>query len=146
MAGFLGGFYLWVKAAHLIFAFFWMAGLFMLPRYLVHQAGEAPGGEQDGKWITRIALLRSMILTPSLLIVWLLGLLLALNLGFQGGWLHVKIMLVLLLSGYHGYMVKLSRRMAAGARPVPERLLRMWNELPAVLLAAIVILVVVRPF
>lgn len=146
MAGFLGAAYLWVKAAHLLFAFFWMAGLFILPRYLVHQAGEPAGSEQDSRWAERTKKLQAMILTPSLILVWMLGLLLAMNLGFQGGWLHAKIALVLLLTGYHGWMVSLSKRMAAGARPMAERRLRMWNEAPALLLAAIVVLVIVRPF
>lgn len=146
MAGFLGDWYLWVKAGHVLFAFFWIAGLFTLPRYLVHQAGESPGSEQDGRWAERTKKLRAMILTPSLILVWLLGLLLAMNLGFQGGWLHAKIAVVLLLTGYHGWMVSLSKRMAAGARPMTERKLRLWNELPALLLAIIVVLVIVRPF
>ena len=146
MAGFLGEWLLWVKAAHVLFAFFWMAGLFILPRYLVHQAGEAPGSAQNGQWADRTKKLRAMILTPSIVIVWLMGLLLALNLGFQGGWLHGKIAVVLLLSAYHGWMVSLAKRMAAGARPMTERQLRMWNEVPALLLAVIVVLVIVRPF
>ncbi|RYD48624.1 MAG: CopD family protein, partial [Sphingomonadales bacterium] len=103
MIGFLGTAYLWVKAAHIIFVIFWMAGLFLLPRYLVHHQ-EALGSPQAGDWTRREELLRRMILTPSLLIVWLLGLILAANLGlFDGGaglgWLHAKLLLVFLLSG-----------------------------------------------
>ena len=147
MAGFLGASaYLWLKAAHVIFAFFFMAGLFLLPRYLVHQAGEEPGSVQESQWSTRTALLRRMILTPSVLLVWGLGLLLAADLGFAGGWLHVKIVLVALLTAYHGFMVRLSKQMAAGRRPLSGRQLRIWNEVPALLLVAIVILVVVKPF
>lgn len=147
MAGFIGAnAYLWLKAVHVIFAFFLMAGLFLLPRYLVHQADETPGSAEDAKWSARVLLLRRMILTPSVVLVWLLGLLLAADLGFAGGWLHVKILLVLLLAVYHAFMVGLSRRMAAGRRPLSSRQLRLWNEAPALLLVAIVILVVVKPF
>lgn len=141
-----GNAYLWLKAVHVIFAFFFMAGLFLLPRYLVHQAAETPGSVEDGRWTERTRLLRRMILTPSIIMVWTLGLWLAADLGFAGGWLHVKIVLVLLLSLYHGFMVRLSKLMGEGRRPLSPRQLRIWNEVPALLLVAIVILVVVKPF
>lgn len=147
MSGFLGTAYLWVKAFHVLFVIFWMAGLFILPRYLVHQAGEAPGSPEDGKWVERIARLRRVILTPSLVIVWVLGLLLTANFGLAGaGWLHAKLLLVLLLTGYHGWMVGLSKKMATGGRPLSERAFRLWNEAPALFALLIVILAVVKPF
>lgn len=145
--GWLGPAYPWVKALHIIFVIFWMAGLFALPRYLVHQAGEAPGSEQDAKWIDRTRKLRRMILTPSLIAAWAAGLALLLNYGLAGnGWLHTKIALVLLMTGYHGWMVALSKKMAAGQRPISESRLRLWNEAPALLIFLIVILAVVKPF
>ncbi len=145
--GFLGAAYLWVKAAHVIFVIFWMAGLFVLPRYLVHQAGEVPGSPEDRKWTERVAKLRRVVLGPSLVVVWLLGLLLVANHGLAGaGWLHAKLVLVLLLSGYHGWMTGLSKKMAQGQRPMTERKLRLWNELPALFIVAIVVLAEVKPF
>ncbi|RYG96364.1 MAG: CopD family protein, partial [Alphaproteobacteria bacterium] len=62
------------------------------------------------------------------------------------GWLHAKLLFVVALSGYHGFMVAKSKAMAAGERPLSERQLRMWGEAPGVLLAVIVILVIVKPF
>ncbi|WP_199555413.1 CopD family protein [Sandaracinobacteroides hominis] len=147
LLGWLGPAYPLVKALHIIFVIFWMAGLFILPRYLVHQAGEPPGNAEDAKWIERIARLRRMILTPSLVVTWVLGLALAFNVGFAGsGWLHAKLALVLLLTGYHGWMVSLSKRMARGERPMAERAFRMWNEVPALFVVGIVLLAVLRPF
>lgn len=151
MTGFLGAAWLWVKAAHIIFVIFWMAGLFILPRYLVHHQ-EALGDPVQAKaWADREAKLRRVILVPSMAVVWILGIALAANLGlFEGGaglgWLHAKLLLVILLSGYHGWAVSYSKRLAAGQGNLSPRRLRMLNELPAIFVALIVILAVVRPF
>ncbi|WP_439540375.1 CopD family protein [Sphingomonas sp.] len=151
MTGFLSFAWLWVKAAHVIFVIFWMAGLFILPRYLVHHQ-EALGDPVQAKaWAEREARLRRVILTPSLVIVWVLGLALAINLGlFEGGaglgWLHAKLLLVVLLSGYHGWAVAYSKKLAAGQGSLTSKQLRMANEIPAIFVALIVILAVVRPF
>ncbi len=147
MEGFLGLAYPWVKAAHLIFVIFWIAGLFMLPRFLIYQVATLPGSPEDQAWIERIRRLRSIILSPSMGLVWLLGLTLAVNIGaFQMGWFHVKLLLVLLLSGYHGWAVALSKKIAAGQRPASDKALRLMNEVPGVATALIVVLVIVKPF
>ena len=150
MTGFLGGAYLWVKACHIIFVIFWMAGLFLLPRYLVHHQ-EALGTPEAAAWAKREVLLRRMILMPSIVVVWLLGLALAANLGlFEGGsglgWLHAKLLIVLLLSGFHGWAVAYSKKLAKGQGGIPARRLRMLGELPALAVILIVILAVVKPF
>ena len=139
--------YLWLKAGHIIFMVFWMAGLFMLPRQMIYLHAAAPDSEESMLWAKRMGLLRKIILTPSIIVVWILGLLLAQTLHLWGeGWLHAKLLLVVLLSGFHGYMVAQSKKMASGARPLSEKQLRMFGEIPGVLLALIVIMVVVRPF
>lgn len=151
MTGMLGAAYLWVKAAHVIFVIFWMAGLFILPRYLVHHQ-EALGDPAQAKaWAEREAKLRRVILSPALGVVWILGISLSLNIGlFDGqsglGWLHAKLLLVLLLSGYHGWAVGYSKRLSQGRGTLTSRQLRMINEIPAIFIALIVILAVVRPF
>jgi putative membrane protein len=150
MSGFLGGAYLWVKAFHIIFVIFWMAGLFLLPRYLVHHQ-EALGTPQAAEWTQREVLLRRMILSPSMIIVWILGLSLAVNIGLlEGGaglgWLHAKLALVFLLSGYHGWVVGYSKKLARGEGNIAPRTLRMIGEVPALAVVLIVILVVVKPF
>jgi protoporphyrinogen IX oxidase len=151
MAGWLGGAYLWVKAAHVIFMVFWMAGMFMLPRYLVHHQEGLSDPAEGPRWERREALLRRMILTPSMIAVWALGLALAANVGlFEGGeglgWLHAKLVLVVALSGYHGWAVGYTRKLAAGAPTLSTRQLRLINEVPAAAVIAIVILAVVKPF
>lgn len=151
MMGFLGAAYPWVKAAHVIFVIFWMAGMFMLPRFLVYHQEAGIGTPEAERWIERERKLRVIIVTPSILLVWILGIVLALNIGiFDGqpglGWLHAKIALVILLSAYHGWAVGYSKKLARGQTPLSGRQLRMLNEIPGIAVALIVILVVVRPF
>lgn len=151
MTNLLGGAYLWVKAAHVIFVIFWMAGLFMLPRYLVYHQEALGDAAEEARWQHREAVLRRMILTPSLVVVWVLGLLLAANVGlFDGtpglGWLHVKLLVVVLLSGYHGWAVGYARRLATGQGRLTGKQLRLVNEVPALAAIVIVVLVIVRPF
>ena len=141
--------YAWVLAAHVIFVIFWMAGLFMLPRYLVyHQEALAAGrAEEAASWTMRETKLRHIILTPAMAAVWVLGLTLA-TIGHHWGegWLHAKLLVVLLLSGYHGWAVGYARALAAGKARLAGRTLRLLNEVPALAAAAIVVLVVVKPF
>ncbi|GAA4215782.1 protoporphyrinogen oxidase HemJ [Sphingomonas endophytica] len=151
MVGFLGATYDWVKAAHVIFVIFWMAGLFMLPRYLVyHQEGLSDPADA-ARWVERENKLRAIILTPAMIVVWVLGLALALNAGIADGvpglgWLHAKLAIVLLLSGYHGWAVGYAKKLARGQGGVSNKALRMMNEIPALATALIVILVIVKPF
>lgn len=152
MTGWLCGAYDWVKVAHLIFVIFWMAGLFALPRYLVyHQEALAAGDAAEATtWIDREGKLRRIILTPAMIVVWVLGLALAVNIGLLDGagglgWLHAKIALVVLLSGYHGWAVGYARKLAAGRPTLSGKTLRLLNEMPAFATIAIVILVIVRP-
>jgi protoporphyrinogen IX oxidase len=147
----LGAAYNWVKAAHVVFVIFWMAGLFMLPRYLVYHQEALGEPAQETLWIEREAKLRQMILTPSMIAVWVLGLLLAGNLGlFNGaaglGWLHAKLAIVVLLSAYHGWAVGYGKRLAKGVARLTNRQLRMANELPALAAVLIVVLVIAKPF
>ncbi|MDG5748078.1 CopD family protein [Qipengyuania sp. XHP0207] len=139
--------YLWLKAGHVIFMVFWLAGLFMLPRQMIYLHPATPDTDETALWGKRIGLLRKIILTPSLVVVWLLGLALAVSIGaFTQGWFHAKLLLVILLTGYHGYMVAQSKKMVAGKRPLSEKQLRMLGEVPGILLALIVVLVIVKPF
>lgn len=139
--------YLWLKAGHIIFMVFWMAGLFMLPRQMIYLHSAEPKSVETELWARRMGLLRKIILTPSIFVVWILGLLLAQTLQVWGeGWLHAKLLFVILLSGFHGYMVAQSKKMIAGERPMSEKQLRVWGEVPGILLALIVVLVVVKPF
>ncbi len=139
--------YPWLKAAHLIFVIFWMAGLFMLPRFFVYHQESAIGSEEDRKWIDREARLRKIILNPALVIVWVLGLVLAYQISaFKEGWFHAKLFMVLALSGYHGWMIGYTKKLAQGERTLSDKKLRLLNEVPGIATAVIVILVIVKPF
>ncbi|GAA4031396.1 protoporphyrinogen oxidase HemJ [Sphingomonas rosea] len=145
--GFLGNAYPWVKAAHLTFVIFWIAGLFLLPRFYVYHHATAPGSAEDRAWIERERRTRSIILTPALIIVWVLGLALAFNIGaWSQGWFHGKLLLVIMLSGYQGWLGAYGRKLARGDRPLENRTLRIMNEVPGIMTALIVVLVIVKPF
>ncbi|MFC0206226.1 CopD family protein [Novosphingobium soli] len=139
--------YPWLKAGHVIFVIFWMAGLFMLPRYFVYHQEAEPGSAEAARWIDREAKLRKIILTPSMILVWVFGVLTALAIGaFSEGWLHAKLLFVILLSGYHGWLVGYGKKLARGERPLTGGKLRLLNEIPGLAAVVIVILVVVKPF
>jgi putative membrane protein len=146
MQGALAVTYLWLKAGHVIFVIFWMAGLFMLPRYLVYHQEAAPGSPEEALWVERSRKLLRIILTPSIIVVWVLGILLATSQHLWGEpWLHAKLALVLLLSGYHGWMAGYAKKLARGERTLTGKQLRLLNEVPGLVAAAIVVLVIVRP-
>jgi putative membrane protein len=139
--------YLWLKAGHVIFVIFWMAGLFMLPRYFVYHQEAEPGSAEAAAWVERERKILKIILLPSIIAVWVFGIALA-----SGGhwwpaaWLHAKLLFVLILSGYHGWLASYARKLARGERPLDGRKLRMLNEVPGIVVAIIVVLAVVKPF
>ena len=147
LTGFLGPAYLWVKAAHVTFVIFWMAGLFLLPRYYVYHHATTPGSAEDRAWIEREDRTRTIILMPAMLITWALGLLLVIHLDLmREGWFIAKFALVVALTGYQGWISAYGKKLAKGMRPLENRTLRIMNEIPGIAAALIVVLVIVRPF
>jgi putative membrane protein len=139
--------YLWLKAGHIIFVIFWMAGLFALPRYFVYHQEAAVGSPEEAVWLDRESKLLKIILRPSIVVVWVLGLLLVHTLNLWAApWLWAKLLLVIGLSGYHGYLAAYHKKLARGERTLTGKQLRLFNEVPGVAVALIVILVVLRPF
>lgn len=139
--------YLWLKAGHVIFVIFWVAGLFMLPRFFVYHQEAPAGSNEAARWIDRERKLLRIILTPAIIVVWVLGVALAFAIGaWDQGWLHAKLLIVLLLSAYHGYLVGYARKLAAGEQPLSGKRLRLLNEVPGIAVVLIVILVIVKPF
>lgn len=139
--------YLWLKAGHLIFVIFWMAGLFMLPRFFVYHQEAAPNSPENAQWIDREGKLLKIIMWPSLVVVWVLGLALAVSTGAVGqGWFHAKLALVFALSAYHIWLAGYAASLARGMRKLSGRQLRLLNEIPGIAAALIVVLVVVKPF
>jgi putative membrane protein len=147
LTGYLGAAYPWVKAAHVTFVIFWMAGLFLLPRLFVYHHETTVGSPEDRAWIEREARVRSIILNPAIALVWILGLMLAFNIdAFHQGWFMAKFALVIALSAYQGWLGGYAKKLANGERPLSGRALRMINEIPGIAAALIVVLVIVRPF
>lgn len=139
--------YYWLKAGHIIFVIFWMAGLFMLPRYFVYHQEAEPGSPEAAAWIERERKLLKIILLPSIIAVWAFGIALAFAIGaWDQAWLHAKLLFVLILSGYHGWLSAYAQKLARGERPLDGKRLRMLNEVPGIFVAIIVVLVVVKPF
>ena len=147
LTGWLGLAYPWVKAAHVTFVIFWMAGLFLLPRFYVYHQETSVGSPEDRAWIEREARVRSIILTPAMILVWILGLMLAANLDLWGEhWFQAKLILVIALSGYQGWLGVYGKKLANGQRPLSGKAVRAINEIPGIAAAMIVVLVIVRPF
>jgi putative membrane protein len=139
--------YLWIKALHLIAVMSWMAALLYMPRLFIYHTDAAPGSEQSETFKMMEQRLLKVIMNPAMMITWVLGLYLAWSVyGFQGGWLHVKLLLVVLLTGVH---MMFSRAVRAFARDENTRSARYWrlmNEAPTLLMILIVIMAVVKPF
>ncbi|MDE2434638.1 MAG: CopD family protein [Sphingomonadales bacterium] len=139
--------YLWLKAGHVVFVIFWMAGLFMLPRFFVYHQEAAPDSPENAVWTDREAKLLRIILWPSLVVVWVLGLALAWTIGaFGQGWFHLKLALVLALTAYHVWLAGYHKALANGERRLTGKRLRLLNEVPGIAAALIVILVILKPF
>ena len=145
----LNPYYLWIKAFHIIAVIAWMAGLLYLPRLYVYHSEVAPGSPESAKFKVMERRLLKAIMGPAMGATWLLGLTLVLTPasgGFAQGWLHAKLTLVIALSAIHGLYSRWQRDFANDANRHPQRFYRIWNEVPAVLMVFIVVLVVVKPF
>lgn len=139
--------YEWIKAFHILAVISWMAGMLYLPRLMVYHAESAVGSIQSETFKIMERRLLKGIINPAMIVTWVLGLYLAwAAFGFKGGWLHGKILLVVILSGIHGYLVGRVRDFANDRNTKSARFYRIINEVPAVLMVGIVILVVVKPF
>lgn len=136
---------LWLKALHIIFLVTWFAGLFYLPRLFVYHALAT-----DAVSIERFKLMERKlyygIMTPGAVLTLTFGFWLWLGYGFGGGWLHAKLALVALLIGYHLYCGKLLADFRRDRNRHGHVWYRWFNELPVLLLVAIVLLVVLKPF
>ena len=135
---------LWIKAFHIVFVASWFAGLFYLPRIFVNLAQETQPAalERLLGMARRLYRFTTILSVPAVL----LGLWLWLGYGFNGGWLHAKLALVLVTIGYHHACGSLLRKFEAGQNKRSHKWFRYFNEVPVLLLLAIVILVVVKPF
>ncbi|HEY2186225.1 MAG TPA: protoporphyrinogen oxidase HemJ [Xanthobacteraceae bacterium] len=139
--------YDWIKAFHIVAVISWMAGMLYLPRLLVYHCAALPGSEQSETFKLMERRLLKIIINPAMIATWILGLWLAWSGGFfSAAWLHLKLLLVLVLSGMHGFLVHWVRDFASDRDRHSEKFYRAINEVPTVLMIGIVILAVVKPF
>jgi putative membrane protein len=138
---------LWIKAAHVISIIAWMAGLFYLPRLFVYHVEAPVGSRQSETFKIMERRLLKAIMNPAIIAVWITGLWTAYDeQAFREPWLSAKLVFVLILSGFHGYLSRCVKVFAADANTRPGRFYRVINEVPTVLMVIIVILAVVKPF
>ncbi len=139
--------YEWIKALHVIAVIAWMAGMLYLPRLFVYHCDAAVGSKQSETFKTMEHRLLKAIINPAMAVTWLAGLYLAwAGHWFSAGWLHGKLVLVIAMSGMHGFLSRCVKDFAADRNTRSQRFYRLINEVPTVLMIGIVILVVVKPF
>ena len=139
--------YLWIKALHVIAVIAWMAGMLYLPRLFVYHCVAEVGSKQSETFKIMERRLLKAIINPAMIVTWLAGLYLAWSGGwFAAGWFHGKLLLVLVMSGVHGFFVRWVKDFAADRNTKSQRFYRIINEIPTSLMIGIVILVIVKPF
>jgi putative membrane protein len=138
----------YIKAFHIIAVIAWMAGLLYLPRLFVYHAASKAGSPQAETFKVMERRLLRFITTPAMVAAWIFGLILAFSVvdWAHAGWFHAKLLLVLILSGFTGVLAKWTREFAADRNTHSQRFYRIANEVPTLLMIAIVILAVVKPF
>ena len=146
---FLINFYPWTKALHVMALIAWMAGLFYLPRLYVYHCETAAGSAESERFKVMERRLLKQITTPAMLATWCFGILLVLTPGiidWSWAWWHVKLAAVLAMTGFHGAVSRWRRDFLEDRNRRPQRFYRIVNEVPTLLLAVIVVMVIVRPF
>jgi putative membrane protein len=141
--------YLWIKALHVISLIAWMAAMFYLPRLYVYHCQVPAGSVESERFKVMERRLLKQIMTPAMIATWVFGILLVLTPGiitWTQGWWYVKLVSVILLTGFHGAMSKWRKDFLNDRNRRPERFYRIANEVPTVLMFVIVIMVIVKPF
>ena len=139
-------FYDIVKILHIVAVISWLAGLLYLPRIFVYHAQVVAGSETDKIFQTMEKRLLRYIMLPAMLLVFIFGFYLASQIGFEFIWLHIKLTLVLILAGYHGFLSRCRKNFAKGENKHSQKFYRLINEVPTVLMIFIVALVILKPF
>jgi putative membrane protein len=136
-----------LKAFHIIAVISWMAGMLYLPRLFVYHCDAEPGSKESETFKVMEHRLLRYIINPAMMVAWVLGLWLAYESGFyKSGWFHAKLVLALVLSGLHGWLSRWRKDFAADRNRHSQKFYRIINEVPAILMVLIVLLVVLKPF
>ena len=137
----------WIKALHVVAVIAWMAGMLYLPRLFVYHVGAGAGSEMSETFKVMERRLLRAIINPAMVAAWLSGLYLAWRSGFyMSGWMHAKFALVIAMSAVHGLFSAWRKDFEADRNTRSAKFYRVWNEGPTLLMIAIVILVIVKPF
>lgn len=141
-------FYPWLMALHVIAFVAWMAGMLYLPRLYVYHADAAKGSDASETFKVMERRLLRAIINPAMIATFLFGtlMIIANPALLQAGWLHAKLALVIMMTALHGMFAKWRKDFARDTNTRPAKFYRIWNEMPALLLVLIVILVIVKPF
>jgi protoporphyrinogen IX oxidase len=137
---------LWVKALHIIFVTSWFGGLFYLPRIYVNLAMSSTTPEKDRLLLMSDKLYRFMHILAVLALIFGIWLWLGYGIGKGAGWMHAKLLFVIILMGYHHWCGRILKQFHAGKNSRSHKWFRVFNELPVLALFAVVVLVVVKPF
>jgi putative membrane protein len=146
MMDFVNDFYLWIKWLHVVAVIAWMAGLLYLPRLFVYHTQVAAGSATSELFKTMERRLMKAIMVPAMLVAWLFGGLMLVAQDWSGGWLHAKLAAVAAMTVHHFLQERWRRAFAADRNLHPTRFFRIQNEVPTLLMLAIVLLVIVKPF
>src|SRR5215468_12550986 len=139
--------YPWVKAFHVVAMISWMAGMLYLPRLFVYHCGAEKGSRQSETFKVMERRLLRGIINPAMVVSWALGLWMVYDGSWiSEHWLQCKLLLVVVLSGLHGMLARWTSDFAADRNRHTEQFYRIMNEVPAVLMVGIVIMVVIKPF
>jgi protoporphyrinogen IX oxidase len=139
--------YEWIKALHIIAVIAWMAGMLYLPRLFVYHCKAEVGSSQSETFKVMERRLLKAIMNPAMAVVWLAGLYLAwAGDWFSAGWLYGKLLLVLAMSGVHGFFSRCVKDFEANRNRRSQRFYRIINEVPTILMMGIVVLAVIKPF
>jgi putative membrane protein len=149
MGEFIINHYLWFKALHLIAVMSWMAGLLYLPRLFVYHTQAAVGSDKSETFKVMEDRLYSYIMQPAFILTWIIGGLM-LYANWEGimamGWMHAKLMLVILMTGFHHVLGAWRKKFARDENSKSDKFYRVANEVPTLLMIVIVVLAIVKPF
>ncbi len=135
-----------IKILHIVAIISWMAGLLYLPRIFVYHCTVAFNSECDKIFQQMERKLLKFIMNPAMILSFIFGFYLAFQIGFENKWIHLKILLVLILAGFHGFLAHCRKQFIANKNSHSQKFYRIINEVPTILLIAIISLVILKPF
>ena len=136
-----------IKILHIIAVISWLAGLLYLPRIFVYHCRVEHNSQSDLLFREMERKLLRFIMNPAMILTFIFGFYLAIEIGFEGSyWLHLKILLVLILAGFHGFLASCRKKFAYNKNKYSQKFYRIINEIPTIIMIFVVSLVILKPF